>query len=100
MYLCICKAVTDQQIRQAVEQGDRTMGDLGIRFGIGIECGKCVDSVRELLETCLAAPPALALAQPAPESPEAAASAPPKPAPEPAAVEPAPQRAAWFAIDL
>ena len=98
MYLCICKAVTDRQIRQAVEQGDRTMGDLGIRFGIGIECGKCVDSVRELLEACLAAPPALV--QPAPESPEAAASAPPKPAPEPVAVEPAPQRAAWFAIDL
>lgn len=97
MYLCICKAVTDQQIRQAVEQGDRTMGDLGIRFGIGIECGKCVDSVREFLAVCLASPPA-------PEPPVAGSAevpaAPVETPPAPPAAEPAPQRAAWFAVDL
>lgn len=96
MYLCICKAVTDQQIRQAVEQGDRTMGDLGVRFGIGIECGKCVDSVRELLTACLAAPPAPA----PPATGSAETAAPTEPTPAPPAAEPAPQRAAWFAIDL
>ncbi|HUM95920.1 MAG TPA: (2Fe-2S)-binding protein [Candidatus Competibacter sp.] len=99
MYLCVCKAISDQQIRQAVQEGDRTMGDLGIRFGIGIECGKCVDSVRELLESCLAAPPELA--PPAPGSAAAAApAAGAEPTPAPPAVEPAPQRAAWFAVDL
>ncbi|MGB2682434.1 MAG: (2Fe-2S)-binding protein, partial [Candidatus Competibacter sp.] len=78
MYLCVCKAISDQQIRQAVQEGDRTMGDLGIRFGIGIECGKCVDSVRELLESCLAAPPELA-----PPTPGSAAAAAPAAGAEP-----------------
>ena len=101
MYLCICKAVTDRQIRQAVEQGVRTMGDLSVRFGIGIECGKCVDSVREVLEACLAAPPKGVAAVASPAAAEAGAAPPgADPAPAPAAAPPAPQQAAWFAIDL
>ena len=98
MYLCICKAVSDQQIRQAVEQGVRTMGDVSARFGVGIECGKCIDPIRELLDQCLAARPAEAV--PALDDAPAAESAAVEPTPPPAAVEPAPQRAAWFAIDL
>ena len=59
MYLCTCKSVSDQQIRQAVEQGARSFGDLSVRFGIGIECGKCIDGINALLQECLsaAAPP-------------------------------------------
>ena len=92
MYLCICKAVTDQHVRQAFAQGVRTMGDLSARFGVGIECGKCIDPIREVLDACLAAPPVVEETDPS----LAAMEAPPPPA----AVEPAPQRAAWFAIDL
>ncbi|MBK8897694.1 MAG: (2Fe-2S)-binding protein [Candidatus Competibacteraceae bacterium] len=101
MYLCICKAVTDRQIRQAVEQGVRTMGDLSVRFGIGIECGKCIDSVREALDACLAAPPQ-DMAAAAPPAAAQAGAAPPGAdlAPAPAAAQPASQQTAWFAIDL
>lgn len=97
MYLCICKAVSDQQIRQAVEQGVRTMGDVSARFGVGIECGKCLDAIREVLDACLAAPPVVEETGPSLAAVEAAAV---EAAPPPAAVDPAPQRAAWFAIDL
>jgi bacterioferritin-associated ferredoxin len=101
MYLCACKGVSDQQIRQAVEQGARTIADASVRFGVGIECGKCIDGIREFLDTCLTA------------SPDPASSIlllagigsvpPPTPAetvPTAVVSEPAPRRAAWFAIDL
>ena len=92
MYLCVCKAVSDQQIRQAVEQGARTIGDVSARFGVGIECGKCIDGIREFLGTCLVA---AAISVDAAPAPTAVAVAPPPPV-----VDAAPQRAAWFAIDL
>ena len=93
MYLCTCKSVSDQQIRQAVDQGARSFGDLSIRFGVGIECGKCLDGINALLQECLSAPAALALApaEPAPQP----LPAPAKPTPK----ETAPAHA-WFAVDL
>lgn len=92
MYLCVCKAVSDQQIRQAVEQGARTIGDVSARFGVGIECGKCIDGIREFLDACLASPPISVDA--APVSTAVAV------VPSPPVVGAAPQRTAWFAIDL
>ncbi len=94
VYLCICKSVSDRQIREAVELGARTIGDLSIRLGIGVECGKCTDSVREFLDVCLAAPQRAAT-----DSALPAVVATPAP-PPPRAAEPAPAQAAWFAVDL
>jgi len=92
VYLCICKPVSDEQIREAVELGARTIGDLNTRFGIGAECGKCTDSVREFLETCLAPPTPAADGAP----PVVTKTVPLQPKP----VEPAPSSSAWFATDL
>jgi bacterioferritin-associated ferredoxin len=93
MYLCICKSVSDRQIREAVELGARTIGDLNIRLGIGAECGKCTDSIREFIELCLAAPSPTSATEVAPPVVTEAVPSPRKP------VEPAPERA-WFAVDL
>jgi len=93
VYLCICKSVSDQQIREAIELGARTIGDLNIRFGIGVECGKCTDSIREFLEKHLATPLPASTANNAPPAVLEAIPLPPKP------TEPAPERA-WFAVDL
>lgn len=93
MYLCICKSVSDRQIREAVELGARTIGDLNIRFGIGVDCGKCTDSVREFLDTCLAAPSSASTTAGAPPVVTEAVPLPRKP------VEPDPAHA-WFAVDL
>lgn len=99
MYLCMCKGVSDQQIRQAVEQGARTVGEMSLRFGIGIECGKCIDGIREFLDTCLTGSPASADANPLPAG-DVAKSASADAVPTAGVLEPAPQRAPWFAIDL
>ncbi|MDG4595816.1 MAG: (2Fe-2S)-binding protein [Candidatus Contendobacter sp.] len=96
MYVCMCKSVSDHQIRQAVEQGARGFGDLSIRFGVGIECGKCVDGINALLQECLSVaaplPPAPAEAIPNP--------APPTATPAPVAPKETVPAHAWFAIDL
>lgn len=102
MYLCICKAVSDKQIQEAVERGARSVGDVSARFGVGNECGKCLDSIREFIDHCLAVPapapaPALAVLEIAPV-PVVVATVDTVPAP--ATQDNTPQRAAWFAIDL
>lgn len=93
MFLCICKSISDTQIREAVDQGARTIGDISARFGVGVECGKCLDDVRQFLDACLLAPPSAQPSTPL-STPTAVEVTPPR------AAEPAPQQAAWFAVDL
>jgi bacterioferritin-associated ferredoxin len=50
MYVCICKAVTDRQIRQAVELGATTLDDLKEGLGVATGCGKCAAFASALLE--------------------------------------------------
>ncbi|QQS54280.1 MAG: (2Fe-2S)-binding protein [Candidatus Competibacteraceae bacterium] len=90
MFLCICKSVSDKQVREAVDQGARTIGDISARFGLGAECGKCLDEVRQFLDACLLAPPST------PTTAKTAVEV----TPPQATPEPVPQRAAWFAVDL
>jgi bacterioferritin-associated ferredoxin len=54
MYICVCKAVTDHRIRQAVQEGACTVRDLQMSLGLGTGCGKCVPSAREVLASSLA----------------------------------------------
>ncbi len=49
MYICICKAVTDGQIREAINQGACTRKQLIECLSVGRDCGKCNAEVRELL---------------------------------------------------
>jgi bacterioferritin-associated ferredoxin len=54
MYVCICKAVTDSAIRQAVNEGARSLRDLSARTGCSTQCGRCVSMAREVLDMALA----------------------------------------------
>lgn len=49
MYVCICNAVSDRQIRAAVAGGARTLDDLSMTLGVGAGCGCCRDSVQEYI---------------------------------------------------
>lgn len=49
MYVCICKAVTDRQIRQAVELGATSLADLKESLGVATGCGKCAAFARAIL---------------------------------------------------
>lgn len=48
MYVCLCKGVTDGQIREAVESGAITVRGLCRQLGCATQCGKCKWQVREL----------------------------------------------------
>ena len=41
MYVCLCKGVTDTQIRDAVTDGACSMRDLRERLDVASQCGKC-----------------------------------------------------------
>ncbi|MDP3539792.1 MAG: (2Fe-2S)-binding protein [Azonexus sp.] len=49
MYVCICKAITDSQIREAAQGGARTLKDLRRELGVGLDCGRCASCALECL---------------------------------------------------
>lgn len=49
MYVCICQAVTDHEIRDEVRAGAKTMKDLQKRLGVASCCGCCAPCAREVL---------------------------------------------------
>lgn len=53
MYVCVCKAVTDGQIRAAINNGLCTRRQLLQCFGVGRDCGRCNRQLRELLKDTL-----------------------------------------------
>ena len=53
MYVCVCKAVTDTQIKKAIDQGVCTRKQLFECLGVGKDCGKCNKHVKALLGTNL-----------------------------------------------
>ena len=67
MYICICRAVTDRDIRAALDKGACTMRELRQRLGVCSDCGKCGPHARKLLiEHRKPQPPSMDLAvQPA-----------------------------------
>lgn len=57
MYVCLCKGVTDSQIREAACDGVCTMRELSARLGVATRCGRCAEHAqRQLRETLNAAP--------------------------------------------
>ena len=48
MYICLCKAITDSQIREAVKNGSTHFGQLRQELGLASQCGKCGISAREV----------------------------------------------------
>jgi len=49
MYICICKAVTESQICEAIRSGACTRRDITACLKAGTACGKCNREIRDLL---------------------------------------------------
>lgn len=49
MFVCICKAVSDKAIKQAIADGAASMRDLKAQLGVGSQCGKCVCQAQQIL---------------------------------------------------
>jgi bacterioferritin-associated ferredoxin len=50
MYVCICNAVTDSAIRQAVAEGANSFCEVSVRTGCGTQCGSCIELAREVMD--------------------------------------------------
>lgn len=53
MYVCICNAVTDSDIRRAVDNGVRNIRQLKMETGCSTNCGSCEMTAREILDETL-----------------------------------------------
>lgn len=54
MYVCLCKAVTDKQIHEAVDAGVQNVNQLEESCGAGTGCGRCREVAQELIDQRLA----------------------------------------------
>jgi bacterioferritin-associated ferredoxin len=55
MYICICNAVSDRDIRRCVQQGNaRSMRDLRRELGVTTQCCQCAKAARGVLKEALA----------------------------------------------
>jgi bacterioferritin-associated ferredoxin len=53
MYVCICKAVSQGTVSQAIAKGATTIDAVGAATGAGTDCGSCRKSIaRELTRSC------------------------------------------------
>ena len=50
MYVCICKSVTDKQIRRAAARGVDNLYELRETLGVSAGCGTCASSAQEILD--------------------------------------------------
>ena len=65
MYVCICNAITDKQIRKAAAAGVQDLWGLQRELGVATNCGSCKETAAEILRNHHASKPASAgIAQP------------------------------------
>jgi bacterioferritin-associated ferredoxin len=50
MYVCHCRAITDHEIRDAIEQGATSLETLAAATGAGVRCGGCWPALYDLLD--------------------------------------------------
>jgi bacterioferritin-associated ferredoxin len=50
MYVCICRAVTERQVRLAVRDGVHTFKELRHALGVAEECGQCAGFAHRCLK--------------------------------------------------
>lgn len=49
MIVCVCKRVSDRQIRQLVDEGANSLRDIRKATGLGTQCGKCACEARQMV---------------------------------------------------
>ena len=49
MIVCVCRRVSDHQIRQAAADGAHSLECLQIDLGVAMQCGRCADCATRVL---------------------------------------------------
>jgi bacterioferritin-associated ferredoxin len=50
MFVCICHAINEKTIEQAVAEGAQSVRDLRRQLNVGSQCGQCVRHAHEVIE--------------------------------------------------
>ncbi len=50
MYVCICNAISEKSVKEAVANGARTLADLQAQLGVATSCGCCASCAESYLE--------------------------------------------------
>lgn len=53
MYVCVCNAVTERDIFNAVAEGCASLRQLREQLGVGAYCGRCRGCARDVLQSSL-----------------------------------------------
>ena len=57
MYVCVCKAVVDHEVRRAIQGGAGTVAEVTLACGAGGDCGACRGMIEEMIEDGQVVPP-------------------------------------------
>ena len=49
MIVCVCRRVSDHQIRQAAADGVTTLDELQMELGVATQCGRCAECACDVL---------------------------------------------------
>ncbi len=49
MYVCICNALTDQQVTDVIEAGERDAHAVHPCLGCTTRCGKCLSTIADMM---------------------------------------------------
>jgi bacterioferritin-associated ferredoxin len=49
MYVCICNAVSDREIRQCAELGALTIDQVRDALGVATRCAQCANTIEQIL---------------------------------------------------
>lgn len=51
MIVCVCKSVSDRTIRSSLASGVSSFDELQFELGVAMCCGKCEETIREIMAT-------------------------------------------------
>ncbi|HLX79741.1 MAG TPA: (2Fe-2S)-binding protein [Burkholderiales bacterium] len=49
MYICICNAITERDVRECAQRGCCSLDELSVELGVGSGCGRCRVVAKEIL---------------------------------------------------
>jgi len=50
MYVCVCKSITDSDIRRELEAGASSMAEIRANLGVASVCGSCACQAKDLVK--------------------------------------------------
>jgi bacterioferritin-associated ferredoxin len=49
VYICLCNAITEGQVRECVQGGTCSLEELASALGVGAGCGRCRECAEQVL---------------------------------------------------